>query len=385
MANRVDVDPAMLTWARKRSGRSTEVFASRFPKLSEWEAGESLPTMRQLEGYAQATYTPIGYLFLPEPPEEYLPIPDFRTFADNPVLTPTPDLLDTVYMCEHRQHWFREFAETHGGDTVGLVRSLRMDMDVLAAAEQLRDALGFGLARRVEYTNWTEALSGLSEHAEETGVLVMISGIVGSNTHRKLNPDEFRGFALVDDLAPVVFINGADTKAAQIFTLAHELVHVALGGSAVSRPDLGQIEEASETERWCNRVAAELLVPLASLREQYAIPPSDLITELERLAKYYKVSTLVVLRRIFDAGLMPAQTFRDAYDHEHARIRGLLGQRSAGGNFYNTLPVRASKKFARALIADTVEGGTPHRDAFRLLGFKKFSAFEELGQRLGVA
>lgn len=374
----------MLAWARRRSGRSVEDFASRFPKLGEWEAGESLPTMRQLEGYAQATYTPVGFLFLPEPPEERLPIPDFRTFADKPVLTPTPDLLDTIYACEQRQDWFRGFADAHGGDPVSLVGSLSLDVDALAAAGQLRDALGFGLARRVEFANWATALSGLCEHAEDVGVLVMINGIVGSNTHRKLNPEEFRGFTLVDELAPVVFVNGADTKAAQIFTLAHELAHVTLGGSAVSRPDLGEVEEGGETERWCNQVAAELLVPLASLQKEYS-KGSDLTDELDRLAKYYKVSTLVILRRIFDVDMMTRQTFRRAYDQEYARIMDLLGQRSPGGNFYNTQPVRVSKKFARALISDTMEGGTPHRDAFRLLGSKKFSVFEELSQRLGVA
>lgn len=384
MANRVSVAPQMLQWARKRSGRSVEDFAQRFPKLGEWEAGDGLPTLRQLEDYAQATHTPVGFLFLAEPPEEHLPIPDFRTFGDRAVLTPTPDLLDTIYACEQRQDWYREFAEASGSDRVELVGSLSLGIDVIEAAAQLRGVLGFDLARRVEFHTWTNALSGLCEHAEEAGVLVMINGIVGTNTHRKLNPDEFRGFALVDELAPLVFINGADTKAAQIFTLAHELAHIALGESAVSRPDLGEVDESGESERWCNRVAAELLVPIASLSQEYS-QGSDLTTELDRLAKYYKVSTLVILRRIFDAELMTRTAYRTAYDAELSRIMALAGGGSSGGNFYNTQPIRVSKRFARALIADTIEGRTLHRDAFRLLGFKKFSTFEELGHRLGVA
>ena len=384
VAYRVSVAPQMLPWARNRSGRSVEDLASRFPRLAEWEAGESLPTMRQLEDYARATYTPVGFFFLANPPEEKLPIPDFRTFGDTPVLTPTPDLLDTIYACELRQDWYREFAEANGSDSIEIVGRLNLGRDVIDAAGELRDVLGFGLARRVDFATWANALGGLSEHAEEIGVLVMINGIVGSNTHRKLNPDEFRGFALVDELAPLVFINGADTKAAQIFTLAHELAHIALGESAVSRPDLGDVEESGETERWCNQVAAELLVPMASLHEEYSAE-SDLTAELERLAKYYKVSTLVILRRIFDAKLMTKTAYLSSYTQELGRIMELSAERSSGGDFYNTLPVRVSKRFARALISDTVEGRTLHRDAFRLLGFKKFSAFEELGQRLGVA
>jgi transcriptional regulator with XRE-family HTH domain len=156
----------MLAWARRRSGRTVADLSKRFPRLAEWEAGDREPTMRQLEDYAQATYTPIGFFFLPEPPVEELPIPDFRTFGGEPVPTPTPDLLDTVYACEQRQAWYREFAEERGYDPVGLVGSQRTDVDPVTAASEIRDVLGFGLARRVDFANWTKALDGLGEHAE---------------------------------------------------------------------------------------------------------------------------------------------------------------------------------------------------------------------------
>jgi Zn-dependent peptidase ImmA (M78 family) len=384
VAERVDVAPHMLRWARQRSGKSVAELTRRFPRLADWEAGTITPTMRQLDDFAQATYTPVGFLYLPQPPVETLPIPDFRTLATQSVRTPTPDLLDTIYACEQRQDWYREFSETHHREPVELVASESLNRDPTDAAADLRELLGFGLDRRTEFSNWAETLRGLSDHAEDVGILVMISGIVGSNTNRKLDPNEFRGFALVDQLAPLVFVNGADTKAAQIFTLAHELAHVALGGSAVSRPDLEEVAVADQTEQWCNQVAAELLVPLASLREEYR-QRRDLTAELERLARYYRVSTLVVLRRIFDAGRMTREEYSYAYPREKARVLALFGGGSPGGNFYNTQPVRVSKRFARTLISDTLEGGTLHRDAFRLLGFKKASTFEELGQRLGVA
>jgi Zn-dependent peptidase ImmA (M78 family) len=385
MADRVDVSPLVLRWARLRSGRSVSDL-KRFPVM-DWEAHALSPTMRQLEDYAKATRTPVGFLFLSQPPQaESVPIPDFRTFTgDSRVRTPTPDLLDTIYACQERQDWYRDFAEQNGADEVPLVGSLTTATQPNEAAAQLRDALGFGLDRRVEFSNWSDTLAGLRDHAEEAGVMVMISGIVGANTKRVLNPEEFRGFALADPLAPVVFINGADTKAAQIFTLAHELAHISLGESAVSNAELGNLTEQDETERWCNSVAAELLVPEESLRTAYQ-PSRDLTAELERLAKFYKVSTLVVLRRLVDVQLMDVADYRSAYPEELERVLALASERSSsGGSFYTTTPVRVSKRFARALIADTLEGRTSHRDAYRLLGSRKHAAFEELGRGLGVA
>src|SRR5882724_474743 len=384
VVDRVSVAPEMLVWARKRSGQQASDFARRLRKLQQWESGELAPTMRQLEDFAKATHTPVGFLFLPQPPVEEVPLPDFRTFGDEEVRTPTPDLLDTVYACELRQDWYRDFAEDRGYDEVELVGSLTVDRGAEEAAAQLRDLLGFGLARRVDFRTWSEALDGLRDHAEVAGVLVMINGVVGSDTHRRLNPKEFRGFALADQLAPVVFINGADTKAAQIFSLAHELAHLALGGSALSRPDLAEMNMGSGVEAWCNRVAAELLVPLASIAEEYVASP-DLTTELDRLAKFYKVSTLVVLRRIYDAGSMAWDVYRPAYEAELARVLQFAASSGSGGNFYNTEPIRVSRTFARALVTDTAEGRTLHRDAFRLLGLKKVSTFAELSHRLGVA
>ena len=111
---------------------------------------------------------------------------------------------------------------------------------------------------------------------------------------------------------------------------------------------------------------------------------SEMTEELDRLAKFYKASTLVVLRRIFDAELISQRQFRAAYQDELERVLAIAADRSPGGNFYNTLPVRVSKRFARALISDTKEGHTLYRDAFHLLGSKPISAFEELGERLGV-
>jgi Zn-dependent peptidase ImmA (M78 family)/transcriptional regulator with XRE-family HTH domain len=384
MTVRVPVRPALLAWATKRSRIAQDELASRFPDLRAWETGEKQPTLKQLEKFATATHTPIGYLFLPEPPEEHLPVPDFRTMGDVEVGEASPDLLDTVYQCQQRQEWYRDYARVRREGLVPFVGSLTTGTDIVDAARAMHGVLSY--ASEVRGPTWATALRRLIEAAERRGILVMVSGIVGSNTHRKLDPEEFRGFALVDDLAPLVFVNGADTKAAQIFTLTHELAHIWLGQSAVSDPDVGA-SPANAIEQWCNRVAAEFLVPLDALVDVDADEP-DLTGELERMARNFKVSTLVVLRRIFDAGLLSEGRYRSAYARERDRVLALMDERPAGsdgGDFYNTQPVRVSKRFARAIIESTREGQTLYSDAYQMLGFKKHATFEELATRLGVA
>jgi len=378
--NRVEVKPALLRWARDRAGLSVDTLAHRFPKLDAWERGEARPTLKQVERYARATSTPVGFLFLQQPPVEQVPIPDFRTAGNVRIGRPSPDLLDAVYLCQQRQEWYREFARSMGEERLELVGSARTTDDVVAAATRIRHALGFDLDERQKMPTWTDALRRFIEQADALGVLVMVSGVVGSNNRRKLDPQEFRGFALADELAPLVFINGADTKAAQMFTLAHELAHVWLGASALSDAQATEVP-AHAIERWCNQVAAELLVPIAVLRETYD-EARGLRDEVDRLARHFKVSTLVILRRIHDAGGLTRVEFWQAYENELARLRAL--PKGGGGDFYLTLAARVSKRFARALVASTLEGQTLHRDAFRMLGFSKLETFHELGRNLQI-
>jgi Zn-dependent peptidase ImmA (M78 family)/transcriptional regulator with XRE-family HTH domain len=378
--NRVPVKPAMLRWALERSGRSAASLRERLPQLERWESGEASPTLKQLERFAQATHTPIGYLFLQEPPIERVPIPDFRTIGSERLEGPSADLLDTIYLCQQRQEWYRDFARTEGEAPLPFVGSVTLASDVEETGARIRSALGFDLEERRRTPTWTEALRRFIGLADELGVLVMVSGVVGSNNRRKLDPEEFRGFALVDPLAPIVFVNGADTKAAQMFTLAHELAHVWLGQSALS--DVAPASSPSHAvEIWCNRVAAELLVSLATFREEYE-PEAALRGELDRLARRFKVSTLVILRRIHDAGGLTADQFWREYRRELERLRAMPS--GDGGNFYLTLGARASKRFARALVVRTLEGQSSFTEAFRLLGLKKMATFQELGHSLGV-
>ena len=158
-----------------------------------------------------------------------------RTIGDEGVTRPSPDLLEVIYQCQQRQDWYRGYARSVGLDPVPQVGSLSTAAPTEAAASAITGALSFSVSQRG--SSWSDAFTRLRDRAEEIGVLVMASGVVGSNNHRRLDPLEFRGFALADSVAPVVFVNAADTKAAQFFTLLHELAHIWLGGSALSDAD----------------------------------------------------------------------------------------------------------------------------------------------------
>ena len=378
--NRVPVQPALLRWARERGGYDANALTGRFPRLEEWERGDAQPTLKQVEAFAKATRTPVGLFFLEEPPIERVPIPDFRTVANIHVGHPSPDLLEIVFLCQQRQDWYRDFAVSMHEPTLDFVGSANLQDDIVEIAATMRHILRFDLKERPRLATWTDALRHFIGQADALGVLVMASGVVGSNNRRRLEPREFRGFALADPLAPLIFINGADTKAAQMFTLAHELAHLWLGQSAVSDTEARTAPD-QEVERWCNRVAAELLVPLAVLRNEID-GRADLQDELQRLVRHFKVSTLVILRRIHDAGRLTRDELWEAYDAELARLRKM--PKGSGGDFYLTLGARVSKRFARAMVVSTLEGRTAFTETFRMLGLKKMATFNELGRSLGV-
>lgn len=378
--NRVAIQPELLRWACERAGRDTAELSRKFPQLPEWENGTAQPTLKQLEAFAKATHTPVGYLFLPNPPVEQIPLPDFRAPDNERIAHPSPDLLDTIYVCQQRQEWFRDYARLLGETSLPFVGSARVQDDVVSTAARMRSELGFDLDARRRLPTWTDALREFIAQADDRGILVMCSGVVQNNNYRHLDPQEFRGFAMADVLAPLVFINGADTKAGQMFTLAHELAHIWLGQSGVTDAQALSLPQ-EDIERWCNQVAAELLVPLESFRQDYD-PAAAWAEEASRLARRFKVSSLVILRRMWDTGGLSREEFWNAYHAEVARLRAV--PRSSGGNFYLTQAARVSKRFAAALVASTLEGQTRYTDAFRMLGFSKLSTFKELGRSLGV-
>jgi len=382
MTDTIAASAPVLRWAAQRAHLSDEELTRRFAKWPLWLNGKAQPTLKQLEDFARLTYTAIGYFFLPQPPTLSLPVRDFRTLQDARLAEPSSELLDTIYLCQQRQDWYRDHARMHGFLTLPFVGSANLQEAPETAAQRLRETLGLSVAARRALSTWEDALRQLIAQAEDIGILVMVSSVVGSNSHRKLDVSEFRGFVLADTLAPLIFINGADSKSAQMFTLAHELAHLWLGASGVSDPQAGLLPGV-ETERWCNQVAAELLMPIEELKATYQ-PDAAITDEIQRLAREFKVSTLVALRRLFDAGFISQEALWQHYRQEQERLHTLTEGRSAGGDFYRSLGARSSKRFVEAIVASTLEGITSFPDAFRMLGVKKSATFYQVAREFGV-
>ena len=364
--SKVAVNERILHWVLDRSNLEADDLQDRFPKISEWVSGESNPTLKQLESLAKITHTPLGYLFLAQPPEERMPIPYFRTIGEEASRRPSPDLLETVQTMQRRQAWMREFLVEEGQEQLSFVRSAQLGEQPTAIAERMRRAIGLKNGWVALQSTWTEALHTLHEALEDAGILVVSNGIVGNNTRRKLDPVEFRGFVLVDDYAPLVFVNGADGKAAQMFTLAHELAHVFFGSSAAF--DLREMQPADDsTEQACNKVAAEFLVPETEMRRIWP-RIRDRAEPFQAVARQFKVSEIVAVRRALDLTLINRARFLEFYRDYISKERRSASRQEGGGNFYANQNLRVGRRFAVHVIRAAREGKLLYSEAYRLTG-----------------
>jgi len=367
----VPVNPELIRWAIDRSGLPADSLVQKFPKLDDWRSGKRLPTLRQLESFAKATMTPFGFLLLERPPEEKLSIPDFRTLGDTPIDRPSPNLLDTIHTIERRQAWMRDFLIEEGHERLAFVGMGEDVQNARLLAIQIREALRLETDWAARLTTWQEALSTLRSVIEQLGVLVFSNSVVGLNNHRPLNPEEFRGFVLCDPYAPTIFVNSADSKSAQMFTLAHELAHVWLGKDGLFNL-IRMMPSSNRIERLCNRTAAELLIPGATLRECWEEVAAT--TEpFQAIARRFKVSPLVAARRALDLQLIDKGQFFAFYQEDQRRWQQHKAdprKKPSGGNFYDTQASRLSGRFARAVVRAVREGRLLYRDAYRLTDLK---------------
>lgn len=377
----VAVQPELIRWAILRSGLPSAELLRKFPKLEAWESGKKQPTLRQLEDFARATMTPLGYLFLENPPQEELPVPDFRTKDDAAVDRYSPNLIETIQTMQQRQAWMREWLIQEGAEPLDYVGTADTTGNVSSLAQRIRQRLELDADWAESLPTWEQALTALRKSIERVGTLVFSNGVVGLNNTRPLDPEEFRGFVLCDSYAPVIFVNDADTKSARIFTLAHELVHIWLGQDGVFNLE-NMLPSKHETERFCNVTAAEFLIPAYKLTQRWN-DACNTNRPFHAIARLFKVSPVVAARRALDLGLITKEEFFAFYQQDQAEWRNRKEEDKkgkSGGNFYATQGVRLGRRFSSAIARAAKEGRITYQDAYRLTGMKgdTFRAYSEI-------
>lgn len=369
------INSEIISWARKRARMDVQQVAlalkASASQVRSWEAGESRPSLSKTIDISKALRVPLGYLFLSHPPEEELQIPDLRTVADREKYSLSVDFRDALQNALLKQQWFREFRINEGEKSSLIEPDLIERLPADAIATVIRGALGWSDETRHANGTPSEYLTDLVKKAERAGILVLRSGVVGANNKRTLSVSEFRGFALADSIAPIIFINSNDAKTAQVFTFAHELSHIWFGSSGVSNPENTAITGIGPTvEMRCNDVAANLVAPTNDLRLVWKTKPNA-----GAVAAHFRVSEAVILRRALSLQLIDESVFR----RRLAEIPIRVPKKGKGGNFHTTLPARNSPLFTKTLLSAVSRGSVSYREAGRLLNVKP-STIHKLGK-----
>jgi len=357
---------SVLEWARKRSGLSRDSIGDTIHatprQVADWEGGSAHPPFQKAQQLAKVLRIPFGFLFLPEPPTEDLPLPDFRTLDRN--YRPTPDFLALLNDVLVKQDWFRDYITEAGDLPPKFVGKFTIENKITDVAANIRDVIGISQSLRTTVRSWSEYLSALSRNAEDAGILVMRSSVVGNSTKRKISADEVQGFAISDSRAPLVFVNSDDYKASQIFTLVHELAHIWIGQSAISNPDETQIGN-DNVEAFCNKVAAQTLVPEEEFLRVW--DGNDADVAIGKIAKWFWVSTLVVLRRARELERISSARFQKLKAREREKV---VQVSAGGGDYYRNVVARMGGRLTYAVLGEVQQQRILLREASSLLDMK---------------
>ncbi len=360
MTDRVNIPAERYRWAIGRAGKQVDDYIASHPHvaMAEWLDGSKSPTVKQLEAFAKSVNMPFGFLFLENKPEEHIPFPMFRGEAGRYNHFDL-NVYDTVNAVRLRQDWLEEYLVENEIETCGFIGAVTLNTPVGEAVNTLRTALDLETRWAFGLANAEAAVTKMTERLENAGVFVAYNGVVGNNTHRPLEVSECRGFALVNKIAPYIFVNSNDAATAQLFTLAHEAAHLLLGISAGHAAADTLCKETGE--RYCDRIAAEFLVPAVELHNVWN-------GNLKDAARKFHVSESVIARRAHDAGLLSPEAYRQFWMEYAGRPPYMKRKAGRGGNFYRTSMKRIGRLFATHIKNAVGSRRLSYTEAYRLTG-----------------
>ncbi len=367
MSARVAAEPSVLVWARQKAGLSVEAAARKVlvsaQRLSQWESGESLPTVKQLRRLAGAYKRPLAIFCLPEPPRDFAPLSDMRVLPDVVPHHYSERLCYEIRRAHQRRELVLELHEMLWGAPPQLGVSLDRAEGPEQAAERLRSALQVPLKSQKQWPQGYGTFRRWRAVIELRGVLVFEA--------YRVELEEMRGFAIAQSPFPVVVVNMKDAINGRVFSLLHELVHVALDQSTLCdfREGPGS-ESSSQVEVFCNATAAAALVPQADFLSQSVVARNRRAAHwsdehIEGLARLYGVSREVIVRRLLTLGRATRRFYvskRDQYLGESQRIRE---ERTKTGGFPHPSLVafnRSGPLFTNLVLTSYHEGNITASD-----------------------
>lgn len=379
---KVKICPEIIHWALSQT-QEEKLGEKLMSNITKWLNGTKTPTFNQIEAFSRKTNIPLGYFFLQTPPVEKIELLEYRTIDSIQLANPSRNLIDTIHEMEKVQDWMRTYRQDLGFDKLPVVGCISEAKDVSYIADRIRRDLNISKNWYVTTKDSREAFGYIREQLEICGVVVMMSGIVGKNTHRALDVNEFRAFTMVDDWAPLIFINTSDSNGAKLFSLLHEITHIWLGESDLFNDRQGKTNGVSDIEIICNAVAGEVIVPKEAFLEKWGEQKAESYTKIAELARYFRCGEVVIARKAMDCKKIDHKIYEQVVQKAIKNYNQIKENKDTnGGNYYNTMGTRLDGCFVRALCESINMGRTTYTEAYQLTNTNR-KTFSEIVQRLG--
>lgn len=374
--NKIEITKEIYIWAIKESKKDFEEVKFKFNNIEAWICQELFPTFRQVEELANFLKVPLGYMFLNKPPKTDIIQSEFRTIG-NKVPEISKELKDTLYIVGRKKDWLSEYRKERGWEKLIPDELLNLgDKDIYSISTIAREYLKLDEFWYREYKNSKEAFDYLRERLEVSGITVMQNGVVGSNNYRKLDIDEFRGFLLYDEIAPIIFINSNDSQTGKIFTLIHEFVHFLLQEDDILIEDDMIIE--SSCEKKINKITAEFLMPESHIEGLWNDNEPQ-IEQIEELSKLFHVSIIALAIKLKDMEKVDQNLVNQVKQYTNIGWENSNVKTRGGGNYYYTSRSRFGDSFLSTVIQGAESGDIAYTHAFKLLdnSVKAYDYFKE--------
>jgi Zn-dependent peptidase ImmA (M78 family) len=364
MATRVKISPETLVWAAERGGYTTDILLDVFPKALDWIKEESTPTVKQLENFAKKVHIPFGFLFLKQPPKEEIPITFYRS---NGQIFESPPLIirDLVNSVKTKQEWLTDYLRDNNFEELEFIGKLSnfKNIKISKAADLIRKYLDANIDWYKE-TNNSQVFRYWIDKFEKNRIFVISTGYVGHNK-RSVDVNICKGFTLIDNMCPFIYINTNNRGGGKIFTLIHELVHIFIGNSMGLSYE--PIHPSSEPlEKFCDNVASELLVPQILFNDFWKNTKGDNVAKFTKLAGIFHVSKLVIAKKALDSNFIEIADFWSFYNY----YTNIPFKQVGGGDYWNSKPYEVSRKFFNYVDVALNQNSILPSEAYKLTNMK---------------